>query len=201
MAKNQLKLACLSGALLLGLGSSAAMAEGATAEMLANTCAGCHGTHGNSVGPASPTIAGMDPVVFADTMEAFKSGDTYSTIMGRIAKGYESEDFEKMGEYFKQQEYKPAKQEFDASLADKGAKLHDKYCEKCHAEGGKVLPDEEDYNILAGQWVPYMKNAMTDFRDGNRDMPKKMKKKLDKMLKDKGDESLDALWAFYASQQ
>ena len=30
-----------------------------SARMLANTCAGCHGTDGSSVGPASPTIAGI----------------------------------------------------------------------------------------------------------------------------------------------
>ena len=27
----------------------------------------------------------------------------------------------------------------DAKLAEKGAKLHDKYCEKCHSEGGKII--------------------------------------------------------------
>jgi sulfide dehydrogenase cytochrome subunit len=34
-------------------------AETPTATMLANTCAGCHGTNGSSVGPSSPTIAGI----------------------------------------------------------------------------------------------------------------------------------------------
>ncbi|KAA6185685.1 cytochrome c4 [Thiohalocapsa marina] len=198
MAKLTTKLALIGGTLALGL-SSGAMAEGATAKMLADTCAGCHGTNGNSVGPASPTIAGMDPLVFVDTMLAFQSGDTYSTIMGRIARGYSEEELEKMGEFFHAQEFIPAAQEFNHPLVDQGAKLHDKYCEKCHIEGGKPVPDEEDYYILAGQWTPYLKYAMSDFQEGRRILPKKMGKKLEAMIEDHGAESVDALYAFYAA--
>jgi len=198
MAMQKMKLALVGGALALGL-SSGAFAEGPSAKMLADTCAGCHGTNGNSVGPASPSISAMDPVVFVETMEAFQNGDTYSTIMGRIAKGYTEEELEQMGEYFHKQEYVPATQEFDQAMVDAGAKLHDKYCEKCHIEGAKPVPDEEDYYILAGQWTPYLKNAMSDFQEERRDMPKKMGKKLNAMIEDKGADSINALYAFYAS--
>ena len=198
MAIRKSKLALLGGALALGL-SSGAFADGPTAKMLADTCAGCHGTNGSSVGPASPTIAAMDPVVFVETMQAFQSGDTYSTIMGRIAKGYTEEELEQMGEYFHKQEYVPAKQEFDQAMVDEGAKLHDKYCEKCHIEGGKPVPDEEDYYILAGQWTPYLEFAMSDFQNERRELPKKMGKKLNAMIEDKGEDSVKALYAFYAA--
>jgi sulfide dehydrogenase cytochrome subunit len=198
MAKLTMKLALVGGAFALGL-SSGAMAGGATAKMLADTCAGCHGTNGNSVGPASPSIAAMDPVVFVDTMLAFQSGDTYSTIMGRIAKGYTEEELEQMGEFFHKQEFKPATQVFDEAMVADGAKLHDKYCEKCHIEGGKPVPDEEDYYILAGQWTPYLEYAMSDFQEDRRILPKKMGKKLDAMLEDQGEDSLKALYAFYAA--
>ena len=198
MAMRKSKLALVSGALALGL-SSGAFAEGPTAKMLADTCAGCHGTNGSSVGPASPSIAAMDPVVFVDTMLAFQSGDTYSTIMGRIAKGYTEDELEQMGEFFHKQEYVPAKQEFDQAMVDEGAKLHDKYCEKCHIEGGKPVPDEEDYYILAGQWTPYLEFAMSDFQNERRILPKKMGKKLNAMIEDKGEDSVKALYAFYAA--
>jgi sulfide dehydrogenase cytochrome subunit len=198
MAMRKTTLALVGGALALGL-SSGVFAKGPTAKMLADTCAGCHGTNGNSVGPASPSISAMDPVVFVDTMLAFQSGDTYSTIMGRIAKGYTEEELEQMGEYFHQQTFVPATQEFDQAMVDEGAKLHDKYCEKCHIEGGKPVPDEEDYYILAGQWTPYLEFAMSDFQNDRRILPKKMGKKLDAMIEDKGEDSLKALYAFYAS--
>lgn len=186
---------------LLALGGISKAGAEPSAEMLANNCAGCHGTYGNSVGPASPSIAAMDPKVFVEVMEGFKSGEIASTIMGRIAKGYTKEDFEKMAGYFKQQTYQPAKQDFDKTLAKKGAKLHEKYCEKCHAEGGKPLAEEEDYHILAGQWTPYLRYALEDFRAERRPMDKKMKSKLEELLKAEGEKGLDALFAFYASQQ
>jgi sulfide dehydrogenase cytochrome subunit len=200
MGTSNLKTAFVGGALALGL-SAGVFAEDdmATGKMLVDTCAGCHGTNGNSVGPAAPTIAGMDPLVFVDMMIAFAEEDTYSTIMGRIARGYTEEEYELMGEYLHSQEFQPASQEFDQALVDQGAKLHDKYCENCHIEGGKPVPDEEDYYILAGQWTPYVKYAMSDFREDRRILPKKMGRKLERMLEAEGEESLDALYAFYAA--
>ncbi|NEX19370.1 cytochrome c4 [Thiorhodococcus mannitoliphagus] len=199
MATSRTTFTFAIGALALCLSSTVGAEP--TGEMLAGACAGCHGYGGNSQGPAAPSIAEMDPVVFVDAMEAFKSGDTYSTIMGRIARGYSTKDFEKMAEVFHKQEYKPAVQSYDKALVDKGATLHDKYCEKCHAEGGKPLKDEEDYNILAGQWIPYLQYAMADFRADRREMEKKMRRKLEEMLEREGEAGLDALNAYYASQQ
>lgn len=201
MTKKPPVRALIGAALALGLGSGSALAETASGTMLANTCAGCHGTYGNSQGPSTPTIAAMDPIIFVETMQYFRDGETYSTIMGRIAKGYTDEELEKMAEYFHEQEFVPAKQDFDKALVDQGAELHETYCEKCHIEGGKPVPEEEDYYILAGQWTPYLKYAMSDFREERREIPKKMARKLEDMLESGGEESLAALWAFYASQQ
>jgi sulfide dehydrogenase cytochrome subunit len=142
----------------------------------------------------------MDGEYFAEIMEGFSDGTIYSTIMGRIAKGYTKEEIGLMAGFFAGKPYQSATQEFDTALAEKGAKLHDKYCEKCHSEGGKIIEDEE-YYILAGQWTPYLHNAMSDFRADRREMPKKMKSKLDDMLAKEGDGGLQALFAFYASEK
>jgi sulfide dehydrogenase cytochrome subunit len=206
MARKLSKLAFLTGALALGI-SSAASAGGtgtatATASMLSNTCNGCHGVNGNSAGPATPSIAQMEKVTFFDAMKAMQSDEMYSTIMGRIARGYTDDELHLMADHFAAQMFVPAKQEFDAAAAENGAKLHDKYCEKCHEEGGKPIKgDDAEYSLLAGQWSPYLHNALTDFREGRREMPKKMKKKLEKLIKKEGDEALAALNAFYASEQ
>ena len=201
MTKQPPTHALIGAALAFGLSSGIAAAETATGTMLAGTCAGCHGTYGNSQGPATPSIAAMDPIIFVETMQYFRDDETYSTVMGRIARGYNDEELEKMAEYFHQQEFAPAKQDFDQALVDTGADLHERYCEKCHIEGGKAVPEEEDYYILAGQWTPYLKYAMSDFREERRDIPKKMKSKLEGMLETNGEDSLAALWAYYASQQ
>jgi sulfide dehydrogenase cytochrome subunit len=204
MAKKTLKTALAGGALALGLTSGVVaeeLTDIATGKMLVDTCAGCHGTHGNSVGPASPSIAGMDPLVFVDMMIAFQEDDTYSTIMGRIARGYSEEELVQMGDYLHEQPFEPVEQSYDESLVAEGEELHDRFCEKCHEDGGKALVDVEDYIILAGQWTPYLKNAMADFMADRRMLPKKMGRKLERMLEDHGDASLDALYAYYASQQ
>jgi len=166
-----------------------------SAEMLANTCAGCHGTDGKSVGPASPNLAGMSEAYFIETMLAFQEADRGSTIMGRIAKGYTEAQIESMATVFAKQPVYMAKQDLDMAMAKKGAKIYDKSCDKCHDENG-ALPDD-DAGILAGQWLPYLEYAMEDFIDGHRDMPKKMKKAVDKL----SDEELQASLVFFASQQ
>jgi len=202
MAKLTTNLAFATGALALALSATVSADDTAAADMLAGTCYGCHGTNGSSSGPAAPSIAQMEKTAFVEAMQAFRSGDTYGTIMGRIAKGYTDEEIERMAGHFAVRKFVPAKQKFDAAAAKKGAKLHDKYCEKCHEEGGKPITGEDtEYFLLAGQWVPYLENTIADFRAGRREMPKKMKKKLDKLIEKAGDKGLAAINAFYASQQ
>ncbi len=201
MATRSFPLALLAGALALGL-SSAASADSASAEMLANTCAGCHGTRGASVGPATPIIGHMERETFKETMKAFQEDEMYGTIMNRIAKGYTEEEIEKMADYFFRQEYVPAKQPFNEKLVRKGEKLHRKYCEKCHEDGGRPVEGEDvEYALLAGQWTPYLRYTMEDFRNHRREMPKKMKKKIKRLLRKEGEKGLEALFAYYASQQ
>jgi len=172
---------------------------GADASMLSNTCAGCHGTDGASVGPAIPSIGGMSATYITDIMNAYKSGDTKSTIMGRIAKGYSEDEIAMMAGYYASQEQSRADQSFDNAKVAKGAKLHDKYCEKCHSESGALADD--DSGILAGQLMPYLHYSMEDFSNGDRSMPKKMKKKVKKLHKKEGDAGIDAIINYYASQR
>jgi sulfide dehydrogenase cytochrome subunit len=202
MAYNNL-LKALIGALIVCVSSVAFAAEekkplmsGASASMLANTCAGCHGTNGASAGPATPSISGISGVYFEEIMKGFKSGDIPSTIMGRIAQGYSDDEIKAMSEYFSKRPFVRAEQPFDESLADKGAKLHDKYCEKCHADGG--ASKEDDSGILLGQLTPYLHYALSDFKAGDREMTKKMKKKVQELIKKEGDAGFEALLNFYA---
>jgi sulfide dehydrogenase cytochrome subunit len=193
MQKKALKSTLVACSLAL---SGAAFAAAPSGAMLGNTCAGCHGTDGNSQGPATPTIAGMNAEVMVETMQGFKSGAINSTIMTRIAKGYSDDEIKAMAGFFAKKKFAPAKQSADAKLADKGAKLHKKYCEKCHEDGGK---SNEEGGVLAGQWMPYMSYTMADFMSGKREMGKKMKKKVDKMHKKEGDAGIKALLNFYAN--
>ena len=182
----------LGSGLLLG---AAQLQAAATATMLADTCAGCHGTDGASTGPATPSIAGNSETYTVDTMKAFKSGERPSTVMGRIAKGYSEEEFKLMASVFAKQPNAKTSQKLDAARVKAGAKLFGKNCEKCHDKNGGLADD--DSGILASQWLPYLQYSMVDFKAGSREMAKKMKKKVDKL----SDDELEALLQFFASQQ
>lgn len=204
MVYNKLKTA-LAGALALGASSAIYAADekplmsGASASMLTNTCAGCHGTGGASAGPATPSISGISAVYFEEIMNRFKSGEIKSTIMGRIAAGYSEDEIKAMAEYFSKQPFVAANQPGDDKLAKEGAKLHDKYCEKCHGDGG--TSKEDDAGILAGQLTPYLRYAIADFKAGDREMPKKMKKQFEMVIKREGDAGIEALLNFYAQSK
>ncbi len=189
----------LQGALVLGglTVGGAAMAATPSGAMLGNTCAGCHGTHGNSSGPATPSIAGMASEYFVDSMTAYKNGERPSTIMTRIAKGYSDEEIHAMAKFFAEQKYTPMKQDYDSSLARLGQQLHDRSCEKCHEDGGSA---SEDGGILAGQPKMYLHWTMEDFLAKTREMPKKMARKMEEVHKAKGDQGMAALVNYYASQ-
>ena len=193
-------------ALALGLAVTSAQAagkkevlSGASARMLAAQCDGCHGFNGASAGPAIPNIGGISKDYMVEVMKGFKADEVPATLMNRIAKGYTDDEIERMAEYYAKLKWVPAKQPFDAKLAKQGAKLHEKYCEKCHEDGGRKA--EEDAAILAGQWLPYLHYTMSDFLSGRREMTKKMKKKVKKLMKSKGKKGLEAIAQFYASQQ
>ena len=83
------------------------------ATMLSNTCAGCHGPNGISNGPLTPSIAGLSKEYILESMQDFASGKRPSTVMQRIAKGYNDADIQAISEYFstlppKAEEVKPS---------------------------------------------------------------------------------------------
>jgi sulfide dehydrogenase cytochrome subunit len=166
--------------------------------LLVGNCEGCHGPNGASLGPAVPTIAGMKVKTFIEAMEEYQQEKRPSTIMDRIAKGYNSTDFQKMAKYFAQKTFVRYPQTVDPQKVARGSELHYNYCEKCHEDGGYT--DEEGSGILAGQWMPYLQFSLVDFHTGVRDMPRKMKKRLQKMVKRHGERSLDDIVHFYGSQ-
>ena len=204
--KPSLKTTLLGGGVLLAF---TAHAELPSSEMLAYTCVGCHGENGVSNGPATPTIAGINEELFVEVMQGYASGEIPSTVMGRIAKGYSEEEIKLLADYFVNKTFVAAEQSSDSGLAKKGAKLHKKYCEKCHslldedvsAEEDDDDEDEDDAGILAGQWTPYLTWTLEDYISGKREMTKKMAKKMKKMRKKHGDEGITQLLHYYASEK
>lgn len=188
----------LSMLVLGGLALSGSVLATPSGEMLGNTCAGCHGTNGNTNGPATPGIAGMNSEYFVESMKGYADGSRKGTIMNRIAKGYTEDEIKAMSKYFAAQKYRSLPQQTDPKLVSVGKQLHNKSCEKCHEKGGRV---SEDGGVLAGQPMTYLQWTIDDFTSGKREMPKKMKTKMEEVHKAKGDEAYKALVNFYGSQK
>ncbi len=170
-----------------------------TGKELASTCSVCHGENGNSQGPAIPTIAEVSAEYFIDSMNNFKDDNgRYSTIMSRIAKAYNDKEIQLMADYFSQQKMLRSEQAFNPKFARRGKKLHRKYCEKCHEDGGRSSFDEA--GMLAGQWMSYLQYTLDDISHSRRDIPKKMKKKIQKLNKIEGSKGITQLLHYYSSQ-
>lgn len=202
--------------------TSTVAADGASAEMLSNTCLGCHGPGGISAGPATPTISGMSEIYIIGAMLAYKYDNDEdkvdaiieadaefedveffartSTVMNRISKGYSEEEIKTIAKHFAEMPFVTAKnQTANGDQAIAGAKLHEAHCEKCHEDGGSSA--EDDAGVLAGQWVPYLEYTMADFASGDRDMPKKMKKQMEEAHAASGDDAVRDLIQFYANKK
>lgn len=71
-------------------------------QVLAASCAACHGTNGNSVG-GTPVLAGLQPDYFISQMQAFRTGERASTVMHRHAKGLTEAEILQLAEHFSKQ--------------------------------------------------------------------------------------------------
>ena len=201
---SKFKLASLSLTCFVAVGLVNSV-PAADINKMVEECADCHNKDGNSTDADTPSIAGMSKQYFADSIAGYKSGarpalklKDKKKDMKDVVKELSDADVAALADYFAKQEFKPMKQEFNAEFAKLGKKLHKKYCDKCHSEGGSS--SEDDAGILAGQPIGYLKYSMDNYASGKREMGKKMAKKFKAMQKKDGDEALEHLIHYYASQ-
>lgn len=71
-------------------------------DLLASACATCHGYKGHAHGEM-PVLAGMDEIVFLNTMRDFRSGERESAVMQRYALGYTEAELKILAAYFARQ--------------------------------------------------------------------------------------------------
>jgi len=175
---------------------------------LVDTCSHCHQKDGASTDPNMPIIGGYSAPYIISSMTAYKertrscpdidyiSDDkkVETTNMCRISNALSDEDIAKLAKYYAGMRFRRANQDFDLELARKGQLIHERDCEKCHSEGGSLASD--DAGILAGQWIPYLKQQFFAFYAEKRQLDRKMKPKFNKLDKTE----IEALLNFYASR-
>lgn len=182
--------------------------SGADIDELVAQCEDCHGPAGLSTDGDVPTIAGQNAMFLEKTLRSFqvwgrpcikssyRHGDTERprTDMCRVAEGLTSEDIKALSAHFSELPFEAAEQDFDADLAGRGAELHQQHCETCHEQGG-TAPSRSPR--LAGQWRPYLEKAVKFVPTGEHLVPPAM----ESVFTDLGQDDIDALMNYYASQQ
>jgi sulfide dehydrogenase cytochrome subunit len=191
---------------LLGM-APVSSALSASLDNLLKTCSYCHGKDGASTDSEVPIIGGYSVEFLVNNIKAYRDHDRdcpdtkyrsgpdkgKTTSMCQIAKDLKDNDMRQIAVHLAKQKFVRAKQPFDAALAAKGKEIHEMYCEKCHSEGATQAKD--DAGMMAGQWIPYLSQAMDEFVAGKRPIPQKMKAKLDEVTP----EDIKALVQFYGS--
>jgi len=168
----------------------------AQADKLIESCNACHDGQNKDV----PVISGISSFAFETAMLAYVDGSREARPfegkdMKTVVENLTEAEFKKTIEHYSSQEFTPVKQDFDKALAEKGKKIHDAYCARCHTEGGSLADD--DSSILAGQWKGYLIEEMQNYKDGTRTGDRKMSE----AMQDLSDEHIQALAEYYASQQ
>lgn len=160
-----LSIMVLCGALTTG----SSLAADININGLAATCNSCHGIGGFSVGPANPSIGGQSADYLKKVMLEQKSGERYSSLMGRLLKVYSEAEITALADYYAAQDWQQAIQENDAALAIKGRRVHNAVCKKCHGTKGDKMNGEP--LRMGGQYAAYIRLTLEKYQDAKYKKP------------------------------
>jgi sulfide dehydrogenase cytochrome subunit len=194
--------------LLLLLSALPGPAASQAPDIVTAGCDGCHGNGGVSNRNDVPTIAGQPSAYISASLRNYQqwerpcvktaagpdASSASTTDMCRIAEELTFAEIEALGKHYEAQPFVAARQPFDAAQAELGGDLHEIHCETCHAMGGTMAARGP---ILAGQWAPYLRSAISQALSGEHLVPPVMENR----LTDFSAGDIDALVNFYASRQ
>jgi cytochrome c553 len=170
----------------------------ARADGIADTaamCSACHGENGVPVDKSVPVIWGQNEGYLYLELRDYKLGHRKNEAMTQIAAGLEKPDMQQLAAYFAAKPWPGLGQPSAAADVAHRAQVIDgsAACRGCHManwQGDSVTPR------LAGQELPYLRETMTQFRDGERTNNPWMAA----LLKTYTDSDIDALSKYLAGQ-
>lgn len=170
-------------------------------------CIGCHGENGISQSGDIPVIAGASAFFLENQLFLFRdkgrpcAGELFSQREGSppepdhcaLAADWSDADITALAGYFSKLPHQSVEQLVDEALAQTGKAIHERSCDRCHAEGGSLALD--DAGILAGQWRRYLIRSLKSFRAGERWQEEKMAEMTARL----SDDDIKALAEYYVS--
>lgn len=145
-------------------------ANGGAWPQLQDSCALCHGDHGQPQNAQFASLAGQSEAYIEEQLRAFAEGRRHSPQMSPLAANLNDEQIKQLAHYFSRQ--KAGRTESPASdkeLEQRGqATVTAKGCTACHGEGlagGPITPR------IAGQGKLYLIDQLSAFKRGDRKDP------------------------------
>lgn len=89
-----------AAALVLAWAAGAAAADPPPGRVKAQACVPCHGTHGLSVAPDAPHLAGQPRIYLEQQLKDFRSAKRRHEVMNVIAKPLTDEDIAALAEWY-----------------------------------------------------------------------------------------------------
>jgi len=131
---------------------------------IAAACVGCHGNSGVSQIPGNPSLAGLDPKVLVDAMQAYKNGQRKDTTMRAMVASLSDTAMNDVALYFALQP--PARAKTPAAGDAAAGKAAAGSCTGCHGEDG--VSTSPTTPSLAGQDAQYLVAALQAYKGGAR---------------------------------
>jgi len=129
--------------------------------VLAEPCAGCHGSDGNTAAADTPTLAGQDAAYLAKTLRDYQNGQRDHALMVAAMEGLNDADIDALATFYAEQE--PAARQVRRPLVTAEWIAR---CDRCHGLGGNSA--DPRYPSLAGQHPKYLIRVLEAYGSGER---------------------------------
>lgn len=175
------RVSCLAAAALLSAAAHAHAQDAmpgqprATAALIGQVCAACHGVDGNSTRGDVPSLAGQIEPYLEGQLHAFAAQGEQrpNGVMGAIAVNLSADEMKRAAVYYARRQLSPPPLD-EAPRAPRGETIYFAgvpgkgvaSCAACHGVRGEGLPDL--FPRLAGQHRAYLAEQLRHFRSGRR---------------------------------
>ena len=146
--------------------TQAAFADAESGRQKAQVCVACHGSGGNSVNPAVPTLAGQPQQFVVTQLFMFREGKRKDAQMSPFAANLSNADLNDLAAYFSAQPHAPPSHVIAPEIAAAGRRITEQNnCVACHA---RTLMGLQHIPRLAGQQAEYLRTQLRGFKASTR---------------------------------
>ena len=143
-----------------------AFADAEAGRQKAQVCVACHGSGGNSVNPAVPTLAGQPQQFIVTQLFMFREGKRKDAQMSPFAANLSNADLNDLAAYFLAQPHAPPSHVIAPEIAAAGRRITEQNnCVACHA---RTLMGQQHIPRLAGQQAEYLRTQLRGFKASTR---------------------------------